>query len=80
MVVTNMVFILILGKIFKFNLEEILIAPNANIGGPTTAATMAIAKGWTSLVLPSILAGTLGYVISNYFGIFIKIKQEYLHL
>lgn len=71
MVIINMVFILILGKIFKFNLEEILIASNANIGGPTTAAAMAIAKGWTSLVLPSILAGTLGYVIGNYFGIFI---------
>ncbi|WP_246119240.1 DUF819 family protein [Anaerosalibacter massiliensis] len=71
MVIINMIFILILGKIFKFNLEEILIASNANIGGPTTAAAMAIAKGWTSLVLPSILAGTLGYVIGNYFGIFI---------
>lgn len=71
MVLTNMVFILAIGKVFKFNLEEIVIASNANIGGPTTAAAMAIAKGWTDLVLPSILAGTLGYVIGNYFGIFI---------
>lgn len=71
MVIVNMIFILLLGKLFNFNLEEILIASNANIGGPTTAAAMAIAKGWTELVLPSILAGTFGYVIGNYLGIFI---------
>ena len=71
MVIVNMLFILFVGKLFKFNLEEILIASNSNIGGPTTAAAMAIAKGWTPLVLPAILAGTLGYIIGNYFGIFI---------
>lgn len=71
MVIVNMLFILFIGKLFKFNLEEILIASNSNIGGPTTAAAMAIAKGWTPLVLPAILAGTLGYIIGNYFGIFI---------
>ncbi|MBV1819448.1 DUF819 family protein [Anaerosalibacter bizertensis] len=70
-VIINMLFILFIGKLFKFNLEEILIASNSNIGGPTTAAAMAIAKGWTPLVLPAILAGTLGYIIGNYFGIFI---------
>lgn len=70
-VIINMLFILFVGKLFKFNLEEILIASNSNIGGPTTAAAMAIAKGWTPLVLPAILAGTLGYIIGNYFGIFI---------
>ncbi|EQH51713.1 hypothetical protein QMG_3498, partial [Clostridioides difficile DA00256] len=26
---------------------------NANIGGPTTAAAMAISKGWSKLVGPS---------------------------
>lgn len=70
-VIINMVISLLLGKLFKFNLEEILLASNANIGGPTTAAAMAIAKGWTSLVVPVVLAGTLGYVIGNYCGVFI---------
>lgn len=70
-VIINMIISLLFGKVFKFNLEEILLASNANIGGPTTAAAMAIAKGWTSLVIPVVLAGTLGYVIGNYCGVFI---------
>lgn len=69
-VIVNMIVSLGFGKLFKFNLEEILLASNANIGGPTTAAAMAIAKGWNELIIPIILAGTLGYVIGNYAGIF----------
>lgn len=67
----NMLFSFVFGKIFKFNLEEICVASNANIGGPTTAAAYAIAKGWTAMVVPSLLVGTLGYVVGNYYGIFI---------
>lgn len=70
-VVVNLVFTLIIGKIFRFNLEEIIMASNANIGGPTTAAAMAISKGWESLVGPVLLIGTLGYILGNYYGIFI---------
>ena len=61
----------VFGKIFKFNLEEICIASNANVGGPTTAAALAIAKGWQAMVVPALLVGTLGYVIGNYYGIFV---------
>ena len=67
----NMIFSFVFGKIFKFNLEEICIASNANIGGPTTAAALAIAKGWQAMVVPALLVGTLGYVIGNYYGIFV---------
>lgn len=68
---TNLLISLVLGKLFKFPIEEIIIASNASVGGPTTAAAMAIAKGWTILVGPALLVGTLGYVLGNYFGIFI---------
>ncbi len=71
MVIINMLFCFIFGKLFKFNLEEIILASNANIGGPTTAAAMAISKGWVKLVGPIMLVGTLGYVIGTYFGTFI---------
>ena len=67
----NMIFSLVFGKIFKFSIEEICVASNANVGGPTTAAAYAIAKGWQSMVVPSLLVGTLGYVIGNYYGIFV---------
>lgn len=74
----NMAVSLGLGKLFKFNLEDILIASNATIGGPTTAAAMAIAKGWDDLVIPIMLAGTLGYVIGNYAGIFMGNILQFL--
>lgn len=67
----NMFVSFIFGKIFKFNLEDIILASNANIGGPTTAAAMAISKGWIDLVGPVIFVGTFGYVIGTYFGVFI---------
>lgn len=71
MIVTmNMLFSFISGRLLHFNNEEIAIASNANIGGPTTAAAMAVARGWGELIVPSILVGTLGYVLGNYYGIF----------
>ena len=56
------------GKLFKFSVEEVVLACNANIGGPTTAAALAISKVWTNLVGPILVTGTVGYVIGNYIG------------
>jgi uncharacterized membrane protein len=64
----NMILSFTFGKLFRFSLEEIILASNANIGGPTTAAAMAIAKGWRELIVPILLVGTLGYIIGNYIG------------
>jgi len=68
MVVVNMIFCFVGAKLCKASLEDAIIASNANIGGPTTAAGMAISQGWTSLVGPAMLVGTLGYVLGNYLG------------
>lgn len=70
-VIINMIVTFICAKIFKFNLEDAILASNACIGGPTTAAAMAVSKGWTKLIAPIMLIGTLGYVIGNYCGIII---------
>ncbi|UXU82693.1 DUF819 family protein [Mammaliicoccus sciuri] len=64
----NLSITLFFGKMFKFNIEEMLLASNANAGGPTTAAALAISKGWQGLVGPILIIGTLGYVIGNYVG------------
>jgi len=56
------------GKLFKLDLAEIVIASNANMGGPTTAAAMASARHWTALVTPAILCGTLGYAVATFIG------------
>ena len=45
MVVVNMLFCFVGGKLLHFDLEDIILASNANIGGPTTAAGMAISQG-----------------------------------
>ncbi|MFD2630621.1 DUF819 family protein [Oceanobacillus kapialis] len=66
--IVNIVISLVAGKLFKYDLEDIILASNANIGGPTTAAALAIAKGWKDLIGPILIVGTLGYVIGNYVG------------
>ena len=67
--VLNLLLTLVLGKLFKFSIEEIVLACNA--GGPTTAAALAISKGWRDLVGAILLIGTVGYIIGNYIGSFV---------
>lgn len=66
--IINLVITMGVGKLFKYNIEEVVLACNANIGGPTTAAALAISKGWTKLVGPILVIGTVGYVMGNYVG------------
>lgn len=67
----NMLFTFGGGAILRMDRRILIIASNANIGGPTTAASMAIAKGWDDLVGPALLVGCLGYVIGNYLGLIV---------
>jgi uncharacterized membrane protein len=69
--VCNMGLTLVLGKLLRLPLEELVLAMNATLGGPSTAAAMAISKGWSRLVLPALLAGLWGYVIGTPIGIFV---------
>ncbi|KAL7510088.1 hypothetical protein ACHAXN_009913 [Cyclotella atomus] len=55
-----------MGKVmFNMNSNELYLASNANVGGPTTAAAMAQAKEWPRLVLPAILVGVFGYATAT---------------
>ncbi len=65
----HLIIILLAGRLFKLSLPEIIIASNANMGGPTTSAAMAVARKWNALVIPAILCGTLGYAIATFLGV-----------
>ena len=43
----------------------------AAIGGPPTSAALAISNGWNALIVPGMLVGIYGYIIGNYFGVFV---------
>lgn len=68
-VLVHLLVILGVGRLLRFDLKLLLIASNANIGGPTTACAMATAKGWSSMIIPGILAGIFGIAIATFLGI-----------
>ena len=49
--------------------QRLLVASSAAIGGPATAAALANANGWKSLVTPSLLVGNLGYAVATFAAI-----------
>jgi uncharacterized membrane protein len=69
MAVTNLLIAFVAGKLLRLNLEDIVLAVNATLGGPPTAAAMAIAMGWSKLVLPALLVGIWGYAIGTAVGL-----------
>ncbi|MDA0694030.1 MAG: DUF819 family protein [Proteobacteria bacterium] len=62
------VVLLVMGRWLKLSLPELIIASNAAILGATTAPAMAAAKGWHTLVTPSVLVGVLGYALGTLLG------------
>ncbi len=61
-------FIVLMGVgrgLMRLDKNELFLASNANVGGPTTAAAMAQAKEWRKLVLPALLVGVLGYAMAT---------------
>jgi uncharacterized membrane protein len=64
----NFLITFILGKVFKYELEELVLAAIITSGGPMTGVAAAISKNWGNLIFPSLMLGVWGYVIGNYIG------------
>lgn len=68
-VLTHVFTILLLGRLFRLDLAEILIASSACAAGPAPAAALAAGRQWQGLITPAIMLGVFGYVIANFVGI-----------
>jgi uncharacterized membrane protein len=68
-VAVHLLVLLIGTRLLKIDLAEALVASNACIMGPATAAAIAAGQGWRHLVTPGLLVGVLGYVIANFLGV-----------
>jgi uncharacterized membrane protein len=71
-IVVHFTFSMGVGKLFKVSIRETVLASNANVGGPTTAAAMASNKKWKELVLPALLTGIFGYAIATGLGVLVS--------
>ncbi len=68
----------ILGKLFKYDIEELVLAAVVTYGGPMNGVAIAISKGWHALIVPSLLIGVWGYIIGNYTGYLMGIILDIL--
>lgn len=58
-----------LGRFFRTDLMDTVIASNACVAGPATAAALAAGKGRADLVVPAVLLGVFGYAAANFIGV-----------
>lgn len=65
----HLVLLLLLGGFLRLGLAEIIMASAVCIGGPASAGAIASAKGWRDLLIPGVLAGSLGYAIGSFIGV-----------
>jgi uncharacterized membrane protein len=54
---------------FRLDIRAVVIGSTACVGGVTTASAIASAKGWRDLIIPGIMAGTLGNAIGSFVGV-----------
>ncbi|KAH7292859.1 hypothetical protein KP509_28G001600 [Ceratopteris richardii] len=72
-IAVHLALILSIGRFLGFEQKLLLLASNANVGGPTTAAGLATTKGWKSLIVPGILAGIFGVAIATFISLYLGV-------
>lgn len=67
-----------LGKLLRYELEELVLAAVVTSGGPMNGVAIATSKGWHALIVPSLLVGVWGYIIGNYTGYLVGMILKYI--
>jgi uncharacterized membrane protein len=62
---------LLIRPLLKLDIRALVIGSTACVGGVTTASAIASAKGWRDLVLPGVMAGTVGYSFGSFVGVWV---------
>lgn len=70
-IVIHLVVLFGAGLVLRLDLAELAMASAVCIGGPSSAAALASAKGWRDLLIPGVLAGSFGYAIGSFLGFFV---------
>jgi hypothetical protein len=52
-----------------FRPQRVLVASSSAIGGPATSVALAQSNGWTSLTVPALLVGNIGYAVATFCGL-----------
>jgi uncharacterized membrane protein len=68
-IIVHLIILFGAGKLLKLDLAELAMASAVCIGGPSSAAALASAKGWRHLLIPGLLAGSFGYAVGSFVGI-----------
>lgn len=68
-IIVHLVILFAVGKVMKLDLAELAMASAVCIGGPSSAAALASAKGWRDLLIPGVLAGSFGYAVGSFIGV-----------
>lgn len=69
---TTMALFLILGKLFKFPFEYMIVASMACIGGAVSTPPLAQSYKWNDLVLPGLFCGIIAQVLGSYCGLLVS--------
>ena len=67
-IVTQIIIVLLIGKILKIDFRMLAVASIAAKAGPSTVVAYTNAKNYNYLALPGVAAGLLGYAVGNYFA------------
>ena len=68
-IIVHLIVLFGVGRMLKLDLAELAMASAVCIGGPSSAAALASAKGWRDLLIPGVLAGSFGYSIGSFIGV-----------